>query len=62
MRKIIVTTTVSLDGVMQGPGGPKEDTSNGFELGGWAGAFGDETFGNEFAKELAPNAPVQLLS
>lgn len=53
MRKIIVTTTVSLDGVMQGPGGPGEDTSNGFKLGGWSGAFGDETFGKEFAKELA---------
>jgi dihydrofolate reductase len=53
MRKIIVTTTLSLDGVMQGPGGPGEDTSNGFKLGGWAGAFGDETFGKEFAKELA---------
>jgi dihydrofolate reductase len=53
MRKIIVTTTISLDGVMQGPGGPKEDTSNGFKYGGWAGAFGDETFGKEFAKELA---------
>jgi dihydrofolate reductase len=55
MRKIIVTTTVTLDGVMQGPGGPKEDTSGGFELGGWAGSFGDETFGKEFSKELAPS-------
>ena len=54
MRKIIVTTTISLDGVMQGPGGPGEDTSNDFKLGGWAGPFGDETFGTELAKELAP--------
>jgi dihydrofolate reductase len=55
MRKIIVTTTVSLDGVMQGPGGPKEDTSNDFKLGGWAGSFGDDVFNEEFAKELAPS-------
>jgi len=55
MRNIIVTTTISLDGVMQGPGGPKEDTSNGFQLGGWAGSFGDDVFNEEFAKELAPS-------
>ncbi len=55
MRKIIVTTTISLDGVMQGPGGSKEDTSNDFKLGGWAGSFGDDVFSEEFAKELAPS-------
>ena len=55
MRKIIVTTTVSLDGVMQGPGGPKEDTSGDFKYGGWAGSFGDDVFNEEFAKELAPS-------
>lgn len=55
MRKIIVTTTISLDGVMQGPGGPKEDTSGGFKYGGWAGSFGDDVFNEEFAKELAPS-------
>lgn len=53
MRKIIVTTTISLDGVMQGPGGPKEDTSGDFKYGGWAGSFGDDVFNEEFAKELA---------
>jgi dihydrofolate reductase len=55
MRKIIVTTTVSLDGVMQGPGGPKEDTSNGFKYGGWAGSFSDDVFNEEMGKELAPS-------
>jgi dihydrofolate reductase len=55
MRKIIVTTTISLDGVMQGPGGPKEDTSGDFKYGGWAGSFGDDVFNQEFASELAPH-------
>ena len=35
MRKILAATFVSLDGVMQAPGGPKEDTDGGFALGGW---------------------------
>ncbi len=42
MRKIISITQVSLDGVMQGPGGPEEDPSNGFIHGGWATSKGDE--------------------
>lgn len=42
MRKIIVITQMTVDGVMQGPGGPEEDPSNGFTHGGWAMHFGDE--------------------
>lgn len=41
MRKIISITHVSLDGVMQAPGGPQEDTSNGFSHGGWSMSLGD---------------------
>lgn len=45
MRRIVVSTFVSLDGVMQAPGGPPEDPTGGFEYGGWvAGAF-DEAAG-----------------
>jgi dihydrofolate reductase len=45
MRKIIASANVSLDGVMQGPGGPEEDPSNGFDLGGWSWQFADDQSG-----------------
>lgn len=45
MRKIIATAQVSLDGVMQGEGGPQEDTSDGFDLGGWSTKFSDDKAG-----------------
>lgn len=45
MRKLIVNTFVSLDGVMQAPGGPEEDPSGGFEHGGWSFGYWDEQMG-----------------
>ncbi len=45
MRKIITTTFVTLDGVMQGQGGPEEDTSGGFTQGGWSANYDDEMTG-----------------
>lgn len=54
MRKIVVLSMISLDGVMQAPGGPKEDTSGGFKYGGWSAPYGDEIYGQVVRKELEP--------
>src|SRR5436309_588069 len=54
MRKIIVLSMITLDGVMQAPGGPEEDTSNGFKYGGWTAPYGDEVYGKVVEKELKP--------
>jgi dihydrofolate reductase len=55
MRKIVVVSMISMDGVMQAPGGPEEDTSSGFKYGGWTWPFADEftekIFGKEFSGE-----------
>jgi dihydrofolate reductase len=54
MRKILVFSMITLDGVMQAPGGPKEDTSDGFEYGGWTAPYTDEAFGKALQEELKP--------
>lgn len=50
MRKVIVGAMVSLDGVMQAPGGPQEDPTGGFRYGGWVAPLVDEVFGEEIDK------------
>ena len=47
MRKVIVGAMVSMDGVMQAPGGPNEDPTKGFKFGGWVMPYFDEVFGEE---------------
>ncbi len=47
MRKIIGAVFVSLDGVMQAPGGPTEDPTTGFKFGGWVTPYFDQEFGEE---------------
>jgi len=53
MRKIIAITQVTLDGVMQAPGGPEEDPSNGFTHGGWAMPFVDDAAGQVIDEIIA---------
>ncbi len=45
---------ITLDGVMQSPGGPKEDTSGGFKYGGWTASYGDEVYAKVVQQELKP--------
>ena len=60
MRKIIVLSFISLDGVMQAPGGPEEDPSDGFNYGGWSAPYDDEVGGKVVQKELAQPAAYLL--
>jgi len=52
MRKIIVLSMITLDGVMQVPGGPEEDISGGFKYGGWVAPYADEVYDKVVQKEL----------
>ena len=59
MRKIIVFEHISLDGVIQGPGGRDEDTSDGFAYGGWQAPYGDDILEAALQKQM--NMPFDLL-
>jgi len=59
MRKVIVLNFVSLDGVIQSPGGPEEDTSGGFAYGGWQAPYSDDVLGTVMNKQM--NLPFDLL-
>ncbi len=60
MRKLIVSTFLSLDGVMQGPGGPEEDDSNDFDQGGWSVNYWDERM-EEIQTEFMDNRKFDIL-
>ena len=59
MRKIIVLSFITLDGVMQAPGGPEEDTSGGFRYGGWTVPYFDEFLGQIMTEQMS--GPFDLL-
>jgi len=59
MRKIIVLTFITLDGVMQAPGGPGEDDSGGFKYGGWTVPYFDEFLGKIMTQQMGK--PFDLL-
>jgi len=54
MRKIIILEFITLDGIIQAPGGPEEDPSSHFKYGGWIAPYGDEVGGKVMQKEMAP--------
>jgi dihydrofolate reductase len=59
MRKIIVLSFITLDGVMQGPGGPTEDTSGNFTYGGWTVPYFDDFLGQTMGEQMS--GPSDLL-
>jgi dihydrofolate reductase len=59
-RKLVVQTFLSMDGVMQAPGGPEEDPEAGFRYGGWSMAYWDEVMGRAMTEFLAEPAEVVL--
>ena len=59
MRKIIVLSFISLDGVMQAPGGPEEDPAGGFSYGGWTVPYFDEFLGSVMTEQMS--GPFDLL-
>ena len=58
--KLTMQTFLALDGVMQAPGGPDEDTDSGFEHGGWSFAFGDEDFGASVVEWMSRGDAILL--
>jgi dihydrofolate reductase len=54
MRKIIVLSFITLDGVMQAPGGPEEDKSGVFKYGGWSAPYFDDVIDKVMEKQMKP--------
>ena len=59
MRKLIVLSFITLDGVLQAPGGPGEDDSGGFKYGGWSAGYFDDVMGEVMTKQMGH--PLDLL-
>lgn len=60
MRKIIVLSFISLDGVMQAPGGPEEDTDDGFKYGGWTYYYFDDSLGKIMSEQMGHDFDLLL--
>src|SRR2546421_9217686 len=60
MRKLIVLTFVTLDGVMQAPGGPEEDASGGFKYGGWSMPLFDDAVGQAMGEQMCHSFDLLL--
>ena len=60
MSEIVVVNSLTLDGVMQAPGRPDEDTRGGFEHGGWAQPYNDAVLGQKMAEGMTTAGPILL--
>ena len=60
MRKLIVIEFITLDGVIQAPGGSEEDTTEGFKYGGWLGPYMDDFLGNIMDKQMSGRSDLLL--
>jgi dihydrofolate reductase len=60
MRKLVTVTFVTLDGIMQGPGGPGEDDSSGFHSGGWSVNYWDELMAQDMGETFARKPDLLL--
>src|SRR5499427_11159237 len=60
MRQLIVLSFITLDGVMQAPGGPEEDTSGDFKFGGWSVGYFDDMVGNAMGEQLGHSFDLLL--
>jgi dihydrofolate reductase len=60
MSNLVAVESITLDGVMQAPGRPDEDTRGGFEHGGWAVPYNDEVMGQQMGKRMARGGPLVL--
>ena len=59
MRRLVVLSFITLDGVMQAPGGPEEDTTGGFKYGGWSVGYWDDTLATTMTEQMSE--PYDLL-
>jgi hypothetical protein len=58
MRKLIVLSFISLDGVMQAPGGPEEDPTGGFRHGGWVAGYFDDYLGKVMQNKMSKTIDI----
>ena len=61
MKKVVAILFITLDGVIQAPGGPEEDTTEGFKYGGWVGPYTDDFSGEVMSRQMSLEGSELLL-
>jgi hypothetical protein len=60
VRKIVVLSFITLDGVMQAPGGPEEDSTDLFQYGGWSVSYWDEVLEKKWETNIKGNVAIKM--